>query len=77
VVPPIRDARFVDFGFGAPVPCGNIRGHEIENRYAAASSPFIDRTSELAAHWGGRPVLHSRCSRLVLKTFTDHTLRAH
>ena len=27
--------------------------------------------------WGGRPVLHSRCSRLVLKTFTDHTLRAH
>jgi hypothetical protein len=26
---------------------------------------------------GIRPVLHSRCSRLVLKTFTDHTLRTH
>ena len=32
---------------GAPVPCGKMRGQEIENRYARAPSVFIDCTSSL------------------------------
>src|SRR5262245_28149906 len=49
----------------------------VENGFAASSGVSNSAKVVLAAHWGGRPVLHSRCSRLVLKTFTDHTLRAH
>src|SRR5262249_1935995 len=32
------------------------------------------RSLKLAAHRDGRPLLHSGSSRLVLKTFSDHTL---
>jgi hypothetical protein len=31
VVTPIRDARFVDFGFGAPVPCAELCGEGVGN----------------------------------------------
>ena len=40
---PVVESR--PLGFSAPVPCGNIRGQEIENRYAVVPSAFIDDTS--------------------------------
>jgi len=57
--PPSRDA-----GSAAPIAVGD-----------SPKDTLVECALKLAAHWGSRPVLHSRCSRLVLKTFTDQTLR--
>lgn len=35
------------FEIGEPLPCGKMRGHEIEKRYAFTPMSFITRTSSL------------------------------
>jgi hypothetical protein len=63
----------------APLSAADVKTDELTNIHSIVITEDLEQGRRLKTSGSrrGRPVLHSRCSRLVLRTFTDHTLRAH
>jgi hypothetical protein len=62
-------------GESAICPLSGPKADKLRAAVMTRPAAFSDRSVLVSAR--SRPVLHSRCSRLVLKTFTDRTLSAH